>query len=354
MKITHVDVWKHEFQLKTAYAVAYGEFDRADNVFVRIHTSGGKSGLGCAAPDPHVTGETADAVHMALRDEAVPRLIGKDPLRLALRMHQLAKPLAPYPSARAAVDMALHDILGLVADLPVYKLLGGFRQQIKTCITVGILPEDETVRASIAFCKQGFRALKLKGGFDAESDAQRVLAVRAAVGEGIEIRFDANQGYSLEQAVTFVDRSRTARVSVIEQPTPAEQLDSLGRVTRRVSIPVMADESLITLRDAFRLARRGLVDMVNVKLMKVGGIAEALAVNAVARAADVEVMVGCMDEAAISIAAGLHFALARPNVTFADLDGHLDLIDDPTAGAVLLKDGMLIPNSKPGLGAPDP
>lgn len=353
MKITHMDVWKHSFQLRTSYQVAYGAFEQADNVFVRVHTSTGKSGLGCAAPDPHVTGEQADDVHRVLVDEAGPRLIGRDPLRIALRMHQLAKPLGPFPSARAAIDMALHDLMGIAAGIPVYKLLGGFREQIKTSVTVGILAEEETVRASLEHCRRGFRALKLKGGLDPEGDASRVLAVRAAVGERIELRFDANQGYSSEQAIRFVEQTRSAKISLIEQPTPAEQLLSLGRVTRRVPIPVMADESLVTLRDAFRLARRGLVDMVNVKLMKVGGIAEALLVNAVARAADVEVMVGCMDEAAISIAAGLHFALARPNVTIADLDGHLDLIDDPTAGAVVVKDGMLIPNERPGLGAPD-
>jgi L-alanine-DL-glutamate epimerase-like enolase superfamily enzyme len=350
MKITHVEVWTVDFKLRTSYSVAYGAFDRAGNVFVRIHTSGGKSGLGCAAPDPHVTGETPEEVELALKESAVPRLTGRDPLRMALRMEQLAKPLASFPSARAAVDMALFDILGRVADLPVYKLLGGYRHSIKTSITIGILPERETVDAAIEFHKQGFRALKLKGGLDAETDAARVVAVRQAVGPAMEIRFDANQGYTSDQAAAFVDRSRSARVSVIEQPTPAEQLELLGRVTRRLSIPVMADESLMTLRDAFRLAKRGLVDMVNVKLMKVGGIGEALLVNAVARAADVPVMVGCMDEAAISIAAGLHFALARPNVAYADLDGHLDLIDDPTSGAVLLRDGMLFPSGRPGLG----
>jgi L-alanine-DL-glutamate epimerase-like enolase superfamily enzyme len=246
--------------------------------------------------------------------------------------------------------MALHDILGKRAGLPLWKLLGGFRDRIKTSITIGILPVTETVALARSWYDDGFRCIKVKGGADLEADVERLLAVRSALGPKLELRFDANQGYTVEQTLELVRRSRRARLQLIEQPTPRAQPELMGRISSQVAIPVMADESLMSLGDAFRLARKDLVDMVNVKLMKVGGIAEALHVNAVSRAAGFEVMVGCMDESALAIAAGLHFALARPNVVYADLDGHIGLLGDPAQGAVLLRDGHLHPTGKPGLG----
>lgn len=336
MKIVRVESWVLELALRTPYTVAYDTFASTSNIMIRIHTNGPYTGLGCCAPDEHVTGEAPSLVSPVLDDVVAPALVGRDPLRTARLLETLRKPLEDHPSAMAAVDMALHDLLGKVAGLPLYKLLGGYRDRMVTSITVGILPEDETIRAVREYTEMGFRAIKLKGGRDVDSDIERVLRVRAILGPKIALRFDANQGYTVEEAVRFVTATREVKLQLLEQPTPQGEPDMLGRVTRRVSIPVMADESLLSLRDAFRLARRDLVDMVNVKLVKVGGIAEALAINAVARAAGLEVMVGCMDETALAIAAGLHFALARPNVVYADLDGHFDLIDDPTAGAVIL------------------
>lgn len=349
MKITSVDTLAVTMRLRAPYTIAYETVEAAHNVFVRIGTSGGVVGYGCCAPDEEITGETTESV-LAGMTEARARLLGSDPLRIARLVERLKPQFSVGPSTLAGIDMALHDIVGKAAGMPLWKLLGGYRSSFKTSVTIGICPVDETVAEARRLVGLGFRVLKVKGGVNVEEDVERVRSVREAVGRSIELRFDANQGFTVDDSTRFVEATRSARLELIEQPTPRSQVEELGRVTRRVPLPVMADESLMSLRDAFRLAKRELVDMVNVKLMKVGGIYEALMVNSVARSAGLEVMVGCMDESALSIAAGLHFALARPNVAYCDLDGHLDLENDPSAGAVLLRNGVLRPTDKAGLG----
>ncbi len=351
MRITRVESWQKQLRLTEPYTIAYETVTSATNVFVRIVTGGKIVGYGCAAPDLQVTGETPEDVVRACSEVVEPLLVNTDPFRAALHMARLKERLQASPSTLAMVDMALYDIMGKVAGMPVFKMLGGYRDRMKTSITIGIMSVEDTVTKAQDFVRGGFRAIKIKGGIDVEEDIERVLKVRERVGEKIELRFDANQGYTAESALHFVDATRSAKLELIEQPTPKGQPGELGRVTSGAAIPVMADESIMSLMDAFRLAKRDLLDMVNIKLMKVGGISEALQINAVARAANLEVMVGCMDEAALAIAAGLHFACARPNVAYADLDGHFDLADDPTEGSVIVKDGILFPTGDPGLGA---
>jgi len=337
-------------KLKEPYTIAYESIDTTSNMLCRLITDQNITGIGVAAPDSEVTGESIDSVKEVCSTVIDPYIKGKDPLRIAKIMTELRSLLPKQPSALAMIDMALYDILGKKAGLPVYKILGGFRTRVATSITVGILPLNETLKRCKDFIRDGFRVIKVKGGLSVEEDIEKIIKIRETFGKNIVLRFDANQGYTVEESRKFVKETYKAKLELIEQPTPRNELELLGKVTDSVSIPVMADESLMNLRDAFRLARRQLVDTVNIKLMKVGGIYEALHINSVAKAANLEAMIGCMDEAALGIAAGLHFALARPNVEYADLDGHLDLIDDPTAGAVILKGGYLYTTEKPGLG----
>lgn len=347
MRIVRVEAGVATFRMAEPYAIAGAVFDEAPNVFVRIVTDGAEVGLAAFSPEPLVTGETAHETCKALRAVA-PLLEGIDPWRRVHVREILRAELPDRPAVRALVDTALYDHLARVSGLALWRILGGYRDRMMTSVTLGIGPVDEVVRQARERVDQGFRALKLKGGEDHRADADRVLAVRAEVGPAIELRFDANQGYTVEEAVTFVSAVESAGLELIEQPSPSHH--AMGAVTRRVPIPVMADESVRGLEDVWHLTKAGMVDMVNVKLVKVGGLGDAMHIDSVARASGCQTMVGCMDDCGFGIAASLAFALARGNVHYADLDGHLDLLEDPTAGVVRLEAGELVPSDAPGLG----
>ncbi len=353
MRILRMEVVHLAMPLSQPYTIAYERIAHVDNLLVRLVTDGPHVGLGISAPDVGVTGETLSAARDALRDVVEPLIVGSDPLRRAVVLEALDQALPKQPSVRACIDMALHDLLGKIAGVPVWRMLGGYRDRMVTSVTLGITGVEPAVARALEFMGDGFQVLKLKGGLDVERDIEVVLAVRAAVGPHIELRFDANQGYDAEMAHAFHLRAAAADLSMIEQPTPASALGELRKVTRSVALPVMADESVLSLADAFLFARGDAMDMINLKLVKVGGLDAALLINGVARAAGLEVMVGCMDEAELSIASGLAFALSRPNVEFADLDGHFDLLNDPTVGCVHLEAGVLFPSDAPGFGLAD-
>ncbi len=350
MKITKVEFWPVSMKLSEPYTIAYETFDSATNVFLKLTTNSGITGFGCGAPAPEVTGETDKDVLEKAKQIVEPILRNADPCRISYLIEKLKPHLKNYPATLAMVDSALWDIMAKKADLPLYKLLGGFRDRMKTSITIGIMSVEETVSHAKGFIDQGFKVIKIKGGNNVDIDIERLIKTREAIGKNIEIRFDANQGYSVEESIRFVKDTQKVRVELLEQPTPQYELDKMAQVTSKTTIPIMADESLQSLRDVFNIARREQADMINIKIMKVGGIYEAMHINSVARSAGIEAMVGCMDESALGISAGLAFALSRPNVIYADLDGHLDLIGDPAEGAVILKNGILYPSEKPGLG----
>lgn len=348
MIIKSIETFPVTMAMETPYDVAYERFDKAENLFVHIE-AGNLNGWGCAAPDPHVTGEYPEVL-LKQAQEFLPSFVKKDPFRRALLMKQLKKEIPGSFSLWAAVDMALWDLIGKKAELPLWKILGGYREKIKTSVTIGICNEKETLRQAKELIQAQIGILKIKGGNNVGEDIERIKAIRKDFSPSIRIRFDANQGYTIENALYFLDQTKELDIELLEQPTPQARPEQLGVISKNSNTPIMADESLVSLLDAFHLVKKGLIDLMNIKLMKVGGLSEAIQVDGVARSAGVEVMVGCMDESALGIAAGLHFALSRPNIRYADLDGHFGLIDDPAKGAVILKKGYLYPSQGPGLG----
>jgi L-alanine-DL-glutamate epimerase-like enolase superfamily enzyme len=347
MRITHIDYERLDLELTEPYTIAYETIERATNFILHVSTDRGIVGFGCAAPDMGVTGETATDVEEAIRTIISPALLGQNPLQYAYLLESLRGRLKS--SATAMVDLALHDIIAKLAGIPLFQLLGGYRDCIATSVTITILPMAETMAKATDYVGQGFGIIKLKGGLDVTEDLAKLTALRNKYPK-LVLRFDGNQGYSLEEALRFVTGAQPLDVEILEQPTSVENEALMGKVSLGGTLPVMADESLKTLKDAFRLTRHDFTDMINIKLQKVGGLTQGLHINSVALAAGNEVMIGCLDECGLGISAGLHFALSRPNVVYADLDGHLDFVEDPFGDLFTLERGMLRPNGLAGLG----
>ena len=354
--------------LSEPYAIAYQHIERFENLVIEVHTVGGLCGLGVAAPDLEVTGETVDGAEAALRDVVEPIVRGTDGAGCTRIVEAVRDALPHAPSVRAAIDMALVDLVAKAAGVPAWRLLGGYRGSFPTSVTVGILPMAETLAAIDRRVAEGFTIIKVKGGVDVELDIERLHAIRGRFGPALELRFDANCGYTRAEALHFAAMTADVGIAIYEQPVRREALQTLGDVALATGMSVMADESVMNARDCFRLGQKALgtasglteanaaheqtlVDMVNIKLMKVGGFEDAHQVSAVARAAGIESMVGCMDECELAIAGSLAFALSRRNVTAVDLDGHLDVLGDFSAGRCLtLSRGVLVPHDAPGFG----
>lgn len=349
MKITGASYERLDLSLSVPYTIAYETVSRTSNFILKIETDGLSVGYGCAAPDLEVTGESPEMVQAALEHVILPFLKGQSPFTYTRILEELKVLCPDSPSAWAMVDMALLDLVSKKAGVPLYHYLGGYKESIETSITIGILKMEETLATAREFTKRGFNILKIKGGLDLQEDIAKMIRLREEFPATV-FRFDGNQGYSVEDSIAFVKATQEVGIQIFEQPTRTKGDHKLGEVTHAVGIPVMADESLKTLDDAFRLAQHDLIDMVNIKLMKVGGITEGMHINSVAKSAGLEAMVGCLDECALGISAGLHFALSRPNVHFADLDGHLDLLNDPFQGLFTLSEGILYPSQAHGLG----
>jgi L-alanine-DL-glutamate epimerase-like enolase superfamily enzyme len=350
MQIASVHVTPVEMHLKTPFRSAcHAEaIEKIPVVFVRAElVRQAESAWGCATFDPVLGGVTLEQVTAACL-ACADRLPQLSPLNVQYALAELAPLTVGIPAVRCAFDLLLHDLLGLWTGLPLYRLLGGFRNRIQTSITLSFAPVHETVAMARARAKEGFRILKLKGGLDAEEDVRRVQAVHTAL-PALTLRLDADQGYSVPKALD-VARALDGRLEFLEQPTPAGDLAALKQVTELSPLPILADESLTGPESALQIVSQHAAHGISTKLASCGGLDCARQIDTIARAGGLTTMVGCLNEPGLLIAAGLGLALSSPNVRYGDLDGHFDLVDDPTQAGFQFKDGWLVASERPGLG----
>jgi L-alanine-DL-glutamate epimerase-like enolase superfamily enzyme len=328
-KVTKVEIYKLNIARQTQFRIAIGVFDEVQNILVRIHASDGLYGLGEGAPLPFLTGET-QAIAFEASKELAGVLIGRDPYAIEARMQELRSYLVHNTTARSAFDMALYDLLAKRAGLPLYALLGGEKRALTTDETIGIDTPQAMAAEALEAKERGFAAIKVKLGTGLPDDVERIEAIREAVGGEVLLRIDANQGWDPVMAVQILQALARFDIQYCEEPVAHWNNEALRRVREQSPIPIMADESLFDHHDAFRLASMGACDYFNIKLAKSGGIHTALKINAVAEAAGIQCMVGCMSETRLGLTAAAHLVSARPNIVFADLDsafGKADVVE---------------------------
>lgn len=348
MQITKAEVNPIELRLLEPVQMAgFPAIDQITAVFVRLETRQGQSAWGCTVAHPELTGEQPEDVIRICRECAV-RVPDLHPTNIEYSLDELAQTAHSSLAATCAFDLAFHDLLSLSAGMPLYRILGGYRNRIQTSATIPIAPVQESVEIAQRRANQGFRILKIKGGLDPEADVRRVRAIHRALPDHI-LRLDADGGYSVEVALD-VARVLAGVLEMLEQPTPASDLAGLGQVTALSPVPVLADQSLTGPASALELASSRAANGISVKLATCGGLRCARQIEAIARAARLFIMVSCMIEPAMLIAAGLSLALSSPAVRYGDLDGYLDLVNDPSVPGFRLEDGWLVATDVPGLG----
>ena len=255
-------------------------------------------------------------------------------------------------SAKAAVDMALWDLYGQKYQIPVYKLLGGARNKIITDITISVNPPEEMARDAVNAIKRGYDTLKVKVGIDPTLDVARLKAIRDAVGSAPRLRIDANQAWGPKEAVRLLNEMQESGLAIelVEQPVKAHDLEGLKYVTERSYVPVLADESVFSAEDALKIVEMRAADLINIKLMKCGGLTNALKIAALAEISGIECMIGCMLEAKVSVNAAVHLACAKKVITRVDLDGPVLCSEDPIDGGAVFNEKEITVSDAPGLG----
>lgn len=352
MKITEIRLGKISVPLRVPFKTALRTVTSVEDVIVEVHTDTGAIGYGEAPPTGVITGDTTGAIIGAIQDHIGKSILGRDVDDFEDVIQTVQKCIVKNTSAKAAVDMALWDLYGQLYRIPVYKLMGGARKSIVTDITISVNEPEEMAQDAINAIARGYDCLKVKVGANPAMDVARLAAVRKAVGSDVCIRIDANQAWQPKEAVRILNQMQEQGLGLefVEQPVKAHDFEGLKYVTERSYVPVLADESVFSPEDALKIMQMGAADLVNIKLMKCGGLYNALKIASAAEVYGVECMIGCMLEAKISVNAAVELACAKKIITRIDLDGPVLCSEDPILGGAVFNEKEITVSDEPGLG----
>ena len=339
--------------LKTPFKTAMRTVKEIEDVVVIVKTDTGHTGYGSAPATAVITGDTHGSIIEAISKVMSPALIGRDIADLNNLINTVHNSIVRNFSAKAAIEIAIYDLYGQLYNAPLYQLLGGGDNVISTDITISVDYIDKMVEDTLNAIDQGFETLKIKVGKDPAVDIERIKAIYAAVNERALIRLDANQGWTPKQTVSVLRALEDSGVQLelVEQPVRGDDIEGMKYVTERIHTPVMADESSFGPKEAIELIRTRAADIINIKLMKTGGISNAIKIADIAGIYGVNCMIGCMLESSIGVAAAAHIAVAKASViTKVDLDTPALGEYDPVTSGVQFNNSEIKITDLPGLG----
>tara|TARA_B110000037_G_scaffold25642_1_gene30029 strand:- start:1247 stop:2362 length:1116 start_codon:yes stop_codon:yes gene_type:complete len=338
IKILKIEIFKLNVEIKIPIKILLGGSDSAENLAIKITTDTGIVGWGESSPCAVITGDSQDTNYAIA--QTIARIIkSKDALAIESRMQDINSVTVGDSSVRSAFDMALYDIAAKAANMPLYQFLGGELRELRTDLTIGIKDTvAETLAQAKSIMEAGFNAIKLKVGRPGLEDVPHVRAVRELVGLDMSLKMDSNQGWDYPTAFANIHEMADLNLQYAEQPIEAWNHEGLARLRTKVNLPICADESVFDHRDALKLVKMEAVDYLNIKLGKAGGIHTGLKINAIAEAAGMKCMIGCFAESRLGLSAAAHLAMARPNISFIDLDSCYHFKTDPVIGGMIFDD----------------
>jgi o-succinylbenzoate synthase len=351
-RIAQVSTTRLSTPLHTPFVTALRRTTTTDTVVVRVTDDDGVTGWGEAPQVWQVTGESLAGAEACLMGPLAAAVTGRDVDDLAATCRAVAGAVAANHGAKAALDVALHDLAARRRGVSLPVFLGAATHRVGTDVTLAAGEADGLAATAAERIADGFRVLKLKVGTDASTDVARVSAVRAAAGPGVAIRLDANQGWTPREAVRVICTLEELELDVelVEQPVAAGDLDGLAWVTARVNTPVMADESVYGLRDLVEVIRRRAADHVNVKLAKCGGLSVGRTLLDLAHAHELGTVVGSMMETHLGVGAAASLAAACGTTAMADLDAAWWAQETPFVGGLSYDGATVVLPEAPGLG----